>query len=110
MRKTKRVSTVTNAALNHFSTLLQINRKKKNMSIEELSVRLGVSYPTTKNMLNGVPTVAIGTYFEAAYILGVSLFEADQNRFTLLVSKNKHLELLLPKRVKTKKVELDDDF
>ncbi|MBL4560899.1 MAG: helix-turn-helix transcriptional regulator [Labilibaculum sp.] len=110
MKKTKRVSIVTNSGIKHFATLLQINRKKKSMSIAELSVRLGVSYPTVQNMLNGVATVAIGTYFEAAYILGVSLFESDQNRFTILTSKSKGLEILLPKRVKTKKVELDDDF
>lgn len=33
------------------------------MTVRELSDRLGVSIPTTRNLLNGAPSVAAGTYF-----------------------------------------------
>ena len=109
-KKTIRVGTVANSAITHFSTLLRIKRKEKKISVDELSVRLGISYPTTKRMLEGAATVAIGTYFEAAYVLGVTLFDPDEGRFAITASKSKQLESLLPKRIHKKKVELDDDF
>jgi transcriptional regulator with XRE-family HTH domain len=109
-KKPIRVGIVANAAIAHFSTLLQIKRKEKKISVDELSTRLGISYPTTKRMLEGTATVAIGTYFEAAHILGVTLFEPEEDRFSIAASKSKQLESLLPQRIHNKKVELDDDF
>ncbi|NQY34840.1 MAG: helix-turn-helix transcriptional regulator [Alteromonadaceae bacterium] len=105
-----RVSTQTNAALKHFATLLEISRKQKKLSIKELGSRLGASFPTIKSLLSGSPTVSVGTYFEAAHILGVQLFEADQGRFTIAISKTKAIEALLPKRVTKKQDRINDDF
>lgn len=109
-KKAIRVGVVANAAIAHFSTLLKIHRKEKNISVKELGARLGISYPTTKRMLDGSATVSIGLYFEAAYILGVTLFEPDENRFAISSSKTRKIEALLPQRVRSKQVEIDDNF
>jgi len=43
-------------------------------------------------------------------VLGVSLFEPDENRFAIKHKTNAKIEALLPNRVRRKKVILDDDF
>jgi len=105
-----RMGTVADAALTHFSTLLRIRRKERKLTIAELADRLGVSVPTVRSLLAASPGVSIGTYFEAAHILGVALFDPETSRFTATAAKDEKLETLLPQRVREKKVELDDDF
>tara|TARA_R110002096_G_scaffold169138_1_gene340660 strand:- start:2357 stop:2542 length:186 start_codon:yes stop_codon:yes gene_type:complete len=61
-------------------------------------------------MLDGAPTVAIGTYFEAAHILGVPLFDPDSDRFAVTASKTADIESLLPKRIVNREEVVDDDF
>lgn len=103
-------SKVAEAALEHFATLLRVQRKERNWKLEELADRLGVSIPTVRKMLEGSPRVAIGTYFEAAHLLGVSLFDPDQKRFALLAAKTAGIDALLPQRVRTRDEDIDDDF
>jgi len=101
---------VAQAALSHFASLLRVRRKEKKLTINELADRLGASIPTVRKMLNGVPTVAIGTYFEAAHILGVPLFDPDSDRFAVTASKTAEIESLLPKRVVKREEDVNDDF
>lgn len=104
------ISTVASAALTHFATILTIQRKEKKITIEELCSRVGVSKPTMIKILKGDPSVSIGLYFETAWVLGVSLFESDENQFAIKHKTNAKVEALLPNRVRRKKVILDDDF
>jgi len=104
------IGVVARAALAHFAALLRVRRKEKKLTINELADRLGASIPTVRKMLNGAPTVAIGTYFEAAYILGVPLFDPDSDRFSLTASKTAELESLLPRRIVNREEEVNDDF
>ena len=101
---------VARAALAHFASLLRVQRKEKKLTLDELAARLGASTPTVRKMLEGAPTVAIGTYFEAAHILGVPLFDPDPDRFALTASRTAELESLLPKRIVNREEEVDDDF
>lgn len=101
---------VARAALAHFAALLRVRRKEKRLTINELADRLGASIPTVRKMLKGAPTVAIGTYFEAAHILGVSLFDPDPSRFAVTASKTAELESLLPRRIVNREEEVNDDF
>jgi transcriptional regulator with XRE-family HTH domain len=101
---------VAKAALSHFALLLRVRRKEKKLTINELADRLGASIPTVRKMLDGAPTVAIGTYFEAAHILGVPLFDPDSDRFSVTASKTAEIESLLPKRIVKREEEVDDDF
>ena len=105
-----RIGTVAKAALSHFAALLRIRRKERNLTLGELADRLGVSTPTVRKILEGSPGVVIGSYFEAARILGVPLFDPDPDRFAVTASKTAELESLLPKRVRTHQQEIDDRF
>jgi len=80
------------------------------MTVAELADRLGVSIPTTRKLLRGTPAVAVGTYFEAATILGVPLFEPDRDRFQASRNRVEKIESLLPKRVVKPAEDFDDDF
>ena len=109
-KSTVRIGPVAEAALSHFAALLRIRRKERNLTLGELADRLGVSTPTVRKILEGAPSVAIGSYFEAARILGVPLFDPDPDRFAVTASKTAALESLLPKRIRTHQQEIDDRF
>ena len=56
------------------------------------------------------PGCAIGSVFEVASILGIPLFNSDYNE---LSTQNKIIDeklALLPREVRKKKIECDDDF
>lgn len=101
---------VASAALSHFAALLRVRRKEKNLTLDELADRLGVSTPTVRKLLQGSASVAIGTYFEAAHILGIPLFDPDSSRFSVVAAKTVEIDSLLPKRVRSRHTEIDDDF
>lgn len=48
--------------------------------------------------------------FEAAAIVGVRLFDADQTALTNAIGTNTAILTLLPKAVRVSKVEAKDDF
>lgn len=98
------------AALSHFASLLRIRRKERKLTLDELADRLGASVPTVRKMLDGAPSVAIGTYFEAARILGVPLFDPDSARFSGTAARTAEIDALLPSRVRKRPEEIDDDF
>ncbi|MCG6357659.1 helix-turn-helix domain-containing protein [Vibrio fluvialis] len=104
------VGTVASAALDHFATMLTIQRKEKKITVEDLCSRVGISKPTMIKILKGDPSVGIGLYFETAWVLGVSLFEPDESRFATKRKTNEKIEALLPNRVRREKVILDDNF
>lgn len=104
------VGILAKAALSHFAALLRVRRLEKKLTLDELADRLGVSTPTVRKVLEGTPSVAIGTYFEAAHILGVKLFDPDRDRFAVMAAKTAKIESLLPKRVRNRQEEMDDDF
>jgi transcriptional regulator with XRE-family HTH domain len=105
-----RTGILAKAALSHFATLLRVQRKERNLTLEELADRLGISTPTVRKILEGSPSVAIGSYFEAARILGVPLFDPDSNRFAVTATRTANVESLLPKRVRPREREINDDF
>lgn len=109
-KKPVRLGVVSEAALNHFAALLRIGRQEKAITVAELADRLSISIPTTRNLLRGAPAVAIGTYFEAATILGVPLFEPERDRFQATRNRVEQIESLLPKRVIKLPEDFNDDF
>ncbi len=111
MSKVKyRYSKQTVNALQHYANLLKIARKNRNMTIVELTDKMGVSRTTVDSILKGNPTVSIGYYFEASRILEINLFNQDPSRLEASKKNSDIIDSLLPKRIRNKKEELSSDF
>ncbi|MGM0782785.1 MAG: helix-turn-helix domain-containing protein [Pseudomonadota bacterium] len=98
-------------SLSLFAGLIEEGRLRKGWTRDELAERVGVGVVTMRQVAKGSPRVAIGTYFEAAVLVGVSLFNDDTD--TLKREHAIQLErlALLPKRARRQPREpIDDDF
>ncbi len=107
---TRTYSSRTLQAMKIFASLIRIARKEQRWSAAELAERIGTTRPTIQQIEQGNPATGMGLYFEAANILGVSLFEADEHQMTA-IQKNLDMSLaLLPKRIDKDHDEVFDDF
>ncbi|EWH03412.1 helix-turn-helix domain-containing protein [Halomonas sp. BC04] len=98
-------------SLRLFAGLIEEGRLNKGWTRDELAERVGVSVVTMRQVAKSSPKVAIGTYFEAAALVGVSLFTDDSD--TLRREHANQLErlTLLPKRASRQQDKpIDDDF
>lgn len=85
-------------------------RRERRMTINELAERAGISRITVRAVEAGAPTVAIGTVFELAAILGVDLFGVDRTQLPELLSRGRDRLALLPARIRQPAAPVDDDF
>lgn len=77
--------------------------------MSDLAERAGVSDVTVRSAEHGALTVAIGTVFEIASILGIDLFGSPVELPHLVARSGERLTLL-PARVRESPVPVDDDF
>lgn len=91
---------------------IELARKSKKITAEALSERCGISRVTLKKIERGEPTTEIGIVFEAASIVGIKLFGAENTQ--TLHSDFIHTSdkvALLPQSVRIKKTKVSsDDF
>jgi len=80
------------------------------MSQLELAQRLGVSRLTVIEIEKGSPTVALGTVFEAAVIVGIPLLAEDKKELDKLATSIAAIARVLPKRGRGRNQVVDDDF
>ncbi|PMR74479.1 helix-turn-helix domain-containing protein [Billgrantia endophytica] len=111
--KTRHVTLSPQASLSLrlFAGLIEEGRLRKGWTRDELAERVGVGVVTIRQVAKGSPKVAIGTYFEAAALVGVSLFTDSID--TLRREHSTQLErlTLLPKRARRQQQgPIDDDF
>ena len=90
--------------------LIRLGRKERKITEEELSGRAGISRRTLQKIERGDPKCEIGLVFDVANIVGVKLFNDEENsiRYTF----GRHIDdklALLPKRVR-RPVKVNDDF
>ena len=78
------------------------------MRASELAERVGVSPATIRKVERGDPSVALGTAFEVAAILGVWLWHDDPDRRACERDYLSARLSLLPETVR--QVKIDDDF
>jgi len=110
MKRKRSYSRVTRQALSILGKLIRIGRMERGMTAQELADRAGISRTTLYKIEKGAAGPEIGAVFEVALLAGVRLFEADD---TALRIENARLEeklVLLPKRVRPSRTEVDDDF
>jgi transcriptional regulator with XRE-family HTH domain len=90
--------------------LIHQERVEQKMTTEELADRAGMSRGLLRRIENGDLGCTIGAVFEAAAILGVRLFDADERTIGADVQSNKAIMTLLPKAIRAPRVKLNDDF
>ena len=91
--------------------LIKLSRKKRRMSESELAVRAHIARSTLQKIEKGDPTINIGLVFEAANVVGVALFNANDSHD--LRRHNDFLTdqlTLLTRKSKKDDSELKDDF
>jgi transcriptional regulator with XRE-family HTH domain len=90
---------------------IKVARIERGWTMADVASRSLTSTPTIRNIEAGAPGTAIGTVFQVAYLLGVPLFGIeDPAEIARLRRQGEDTLALLPSRVRSREVELDDDF
>lgn len=97
-------------ALRLLGSSIRAARIERRMSTAELAERIGISRPSLHRIERGDPRSSIGSAFEAATIVGVPLFEADPSRLAGELARVEEKLTLLPKMIRARRVEVDDEF
>lgn len=100
----------TTSAVSVLGLHLAAERRAQRRTALEVAERAGMTRVTLRNIERGDPNVAIGSYFEVATVLSVPLFGADGARLADLVARGEMELALLPRRVRARVVDIDDDF
>lgn len=89
---------------------IRLGRMQRRMTAQSLAERVGVSRSTLQRIEKGDPKVEIGLMFEAAAIVGVKLFDADDKGVAALTERVDDRIALLPKHVHRTGRQVVDDF
>jgi len=109
-QRSKAQSKYSKDAVHLLATLIRRARKEKGMTEQELADRTGVSRSLIKRIEKGDTSCGIGSVFEAATIVGVSLFDMDHSTIRAQLSQQEKFLSLLPKSIRKKEVTVNDDF
>jgi transcriptional regulator with XRE-family HTH domain len=90
--------------------MIRYRRTQRKMTQAELAERLGVARSTVQRVEKGDPKVEIGLMFEAAAVLGVRLFDADEQGIEALSGRIEDRIAVLPKHVYKAGKKVIDDF
>lgn len=89
---------------------IKLGRKQRKWSEKNLAERIGISRATLQKIENGEMTCAIGLVFEAAALVGITLFEQDKVPLAVRIEQANDKIALLPQRVRAQTKVADDDF
>ena len=85
-------------------------RASRRWAVRELSERAGISTDTLRKVERGDPTVALGTAFDVASLLGVPLFYEDRARLADEAARVRREPTLIRRVVRPRGTELENDF
>ena len=108
MGSTRVLSPVTVEAVRLLGSRVAAARRERRWTLMELAERVGVSVVTIRKVERGDPSVALGTAFEAAALVGVALFHEDRQRRALEAEVARARLAVLPASVRSG--DIDDDF
>jgi transcriptional regulator with XRE-family HTH domain len=109
MARKRTYSRLTIEAARLLGARVRQGRIERRWTQEEFAERVGVSPVTARKIEAGDPTVALGTAFEAAVLVGAPLFGDDPARRSLEAARVADRLALLPSRVR-QPWEFDDNF
>jgi DNA-binding XRE family transcriptional regulator len=98
------------AALRVLGSEVARARRARRWTSEQLAERAGVSRVKLRRIEQGAPSVAIGTVFEVAALLGIELFGAAPERWGALAVRADERLRVLPARVRPDHDSVHDDF
>lgn len=105
---TTRYSIATLRATELLGKLIRAQRIERRWSAQELGERIGVSRALIERIEHGDPRCGIGSAFEAATIVGISLFSAEPGRLGGHIAEQDAKLRLLPKAARKKRSIVDD--
>ena len=108
--KSRTYSRYTGDALILLGRLIKLGRQKRHWSADELAERVGISRPTLRKIESGYPNCSIGLVFEAAYLVGIPLFDSDAKTIAGHLARTADMLTLLPQSIRTGDRDVDDDF
>lgn len=91
-------------------TMIRYRRKQRKMTEVEFAERLGIARSTVQRVEKGDPKVEIGIMFEAAAVVGVELFNSDENGLKALSGRIEDRIAVLPKHVYKAGNKVIDEF
>jgi transcriptional regulator with XRE-family HTH domain len=80
------------------------------MTAADVAERAGVSRGLLRRIENGDLGCTLGSVFEAASVVGVRLFDADQTSLSGVLASNTAVMTLLPRAIRAPRTKPDDDF
>jgi DNA-binding XRE family transcriptional regulator len=90
--------------------LIRLGRRERKMTEEDLAGRAGIARKTLQKIERGDPRCEVGLVFEIANLVGVKLFEDEENTNTAMnIGRIDDRLALLPKRIRNV-VKVDDEF
>ena len=105
------VSPVAQDAIAVLGQRVKIARTDRGWTLADLASRSLTSVPTVRKVEAGASGTAIGTVFHIAFLLGVPLFGIeDPAELARLRRQGEDTLALLPARVRSRVVEVDDNF
>lgn len=103
-------SRYTREAASLFSGLIRTARLENKLTVQEVAERAGVSRGLVQRIEKGDLKCEIGAFFEVAVIVGVRLFDTDENSVSRHLRQTEDKLALMPKSVHKIHKEIDDDF
>ena len=107
-KRTRTYSAQTSDAMSFLAQQLTAERRLRGWKQSDLAERAGLSVSTLIAIEQGAPTVAIGSVFEVARLLGVPVVGGSMDPLARQLVNDRLA--LLPLRVTAARTEPDDDF
>lgn len=109
-RKERTYSRYTREAVALLARQIQIGRKERKWTEQELADRAGIARATLQKIEKGDLGVALGLVFEVAALVGVTLFYADRPTLAGHIARADDKLALLPNAVRKSGKAVDDAF
>jgi transcriptional regulator with XRE-family HTH domain len=91
-------------------TLIRSARKERKLTVQEVAERAGISRGLLQRIEKGGLKCEIGVVFEAAFLVGVKLFDVDYPGLVQHVYRAQEKLALLPLSIRRSQEKVDDNF
>lgn len=90
--------------------MIRTARKERKLTAQNVADRAGISRGLLQRIENGNPKCELGVVFEVAAIVGIKLFDANENTLARYLGETREKLALLPKSIRKKRRVVRDDF